>query len=37
MFNDPNASIRIGNEESIKLFSDYQKYLEKIERHWGKQ
>jgi hypothetical protein len=30
VFNDPNASIRVGEERTIKLFNDYKDYLNKL-------
>jgi hypothetical protein len=28
VFNDPAASVRVGEEATVKLYRDYEKYLE---------
>lgn len=32
VFSDPNASIRVGEERTIKLFNDYREYLNKLKK-----
>jgi hypothetical protein len=32
VFSDPNASIRVGEERTIKLFNDYSEYLNKLKK-----
>ena len=32
VFSDPNASIRVGEERTIKLFNDYREYLDKLKK-----